>query len=154
MESNVHKRKRRPKRNQVEKVFDAFERKPTFETFYNMCNVIRKTDSYQCNDSLTDHAHEIPFAELKKIIEFLVTEGEKEKWEECDVGVSTIVEGHIVHGNFDEMSDERLELLLPYMEEDVWVTFVERSNLRPPSAMSLKEFRAVASALSLIKKEK
>lgn len=138
------------KEHRIEKIMDDvcrnFQTELTFETFYQMCDVFRVSEGWQCGDSLEDAAGKIPTTELKRILDFLLTEGKKKKWDECEVGVGCIIVGHSVD-DWLKMDDERFELLKPHLDTDILQTFIEDRKVRELNDIPSGDLRTVFNIL-------
>jgi len=144
----VSKKTRREIEELVDEATDRFQKTPTYENFYAMCDIVRQTDDWQCGDVLVDMAEKIPLPELRKIIDFLETEGKDPKWNSCDVGINTIIAAHSCGDIWAEMSEERLECLQPFMTEGFWENLiVEEASLRNPANMPLDDLRMVLQTI-------
>ncbi len=130
-----------------DEAFRDFEEELTFKTFYELCDTIRDGKQSQCADTLRDVGHKIPVPELKKILDFIDTEGHDRKWEDCEFSVYVILEAHHMQNSWANISDERLECLLPWLDydddHDFWSNLLTGEGVRDPTDMSIKELRAV-----------
>ena len=148
------KRNYKLKETTIEEIMDEvcqkFQSELTFETFYQMCDVFRVTGDWQCADPLKDAASKISTTELKRILDFLLSEGIKEEWDNCEVGVGCIIMGHSA-GDWLKMDDERFELLKPYLDADILQTFIEDGNVRKLIDIPSGNLRTVFNIL--LKKE-
>jgi len=124
-----------------------FEENPTFATFYTMCDIVRKSEAWQCADSLREAGSKIPIPELKKILEFITTEGQDSKWNECEISVYVIIESHHYNKTWISMSDERLECLAPHLDHDFWNDLIEQGNLRDPQDIPHEKLRTVLDSI-------
>jgi len=94
--------------------------------------------------------------ELKKILEFITTEGNDRKWTECEFSVGAIIESH--HCNsWADITVERLECLLEYMpkyaEQEFWTNLDECGIMRNPKKMPPEELFALLKLICKPKKE-
>ncbi len=136
--------------NRALEASEDFEHNPTYETFYRMWDLVRECDSLQCEDSLKDYATKIPTDELEKILRFIAGEGRNEKWGYTGISVQAIIDGHSVRKSWGDMSLERLECLLPYMDDSelFWRELHETGGiLRAPNEMSPETFRTAMKAI-------
>jgi len=117
-----------------------------------MCDIVRKSNEWQCADSLESEASKISLPELKKIIRFLETEGKDSKWDTCEVSVENVINGHydcdrFLRSGWLTMSDERLECLMPYMGERFWGNFVYNESLNDPKTLDIKVLRGIFKSI-------
>lgn len=125
-----------------------FEKNPTFATFYEMIVSVTQYDNYQCADTLGDMGYKIPVPELKKILEFIKSEGADDRWDQCELSEHTIIESHHYGNKWLDMSDERLEALKPYLDDDdFWENLIISARLRSPKDMSTDALRAMFNAI-------
>jgi len=146
------KKYERYREEKEEKAFADFTKDPTFQTFFDMCEIISESEDYQCADTLSDVGHRIPLPELKKIVEFIQTHGADYKYVECELSVSSIIESHVWASGWGNMSEERLAYLLPLLDTrkysgGFWEMCMDRGRLRDVTDLSLEEFRTVVHIL-------
>jgi len=136
--------------------FRNFEEKLTFESFYDLCCFISEYEDLQCSETLEDVGYKVPFEELKKIVEFIRRSDDDPKWEQCELSVADIVESHVNHSDWRNMSKERLEYLIPYLDDhwdgSFWYRCEEGEELRMASKMTAEELLTVFKILFKPKK--
>ncbi len=137
------RKEKKARRKNAAEAFRIFDEDLTFLSFYALCDIVRKADEWQCADSLQDAGYKIPTPELKKILEFITTEGKKRKWTPCEFSVHIIIESHHCNNSWRDMDDERLECLLPYLDDEFWCDLSDRASMRNAKDMSIKDLRTV-----------
>lgn len=132
----------------ADKASDTFVAKLTFSTFYEMCTSVLDDDiGQQCDDTMNDVGYKIPTPELKKILSFIAAEGQKRKWYNCELSIASIMASHSMHGSWRDISEERIECLLPYMGDRFWEDVTAWTFLRSPNKMLPGEFCTLAKIL-------
>lgn len=135
----MSKRKRRSIEKESYKLFDEFEEKLTFDTFFTLCEFLRENPQWQIADTFWNVGHKIPVPELKKILEFI--EGQPSTlYQDIELSICHIFQSH--SGMWKDISDERLNCLIPYMDDSFWSSLFS-GELRDPKTLSTEEFRAV-----------
>ncbi|MHA1681307.1 MAG: hypothetical protein ACTSUE_09880 [Promethearchaeota archaeon] len=134
----------------VDDAFEAFEKELTLDTFYELCVILCQCGRYQVEDALHDYGYKIPLPELKKIIEFIENDGQDDKWDQCEFSVAGIVSSHIRSNSLANISQERLECLIPYLDdgcESFWNQLSDWGRMYRPSKMSAKDLQMVFKLL-------
>jgi hypothetical protein len=131
--------------------FRGFEEALTFKTFRAAFDVANKhlegwRPGCLVSEILSNVGHKIRVPELKKILKFL-TKGDDErrgKWRES---VDAIIRRHHDDNNWLDISDARLECLLPYTDCSFWTSFFDFAPVLGANEMSVSEIRAVFDAV-------
>lgn len=127
------------------RLLNEFEENPTYDTFYKLCKSVSSRYTYQCTDSLVGTASKIPIPELKKIMTFIADIEVDPSWTGCELSIEPIIQGH--KNQWLTMSLERLESLMPFLNESFWNYLADYEPIYEPSEMSVMEFNQVLNTI-------